>query len=102
MRYLQVLGGLMLVPDLPAVRCRARLWEMFGIPAAHMLAENGRECKPHILSTHVHQAGMRARGEMATLSVPSLTSDIVADRAAGIGDSCGPTPALPLCGDMHR
>ena len=39
---------------------------------------------------------------MAALSVPSLTSDVDAGRAAEVGDSYGPTPILPLSGDVHR
>ena len=76
--------------------------EIFAIGVADMLAENGSECKPRILSPHVQQADMRAGGDMAIVFVVLLTSDVVADRAARVRDSYGPTPALPLFGGIHR
>ena len=99
---LQVIGDLMPVPDLSALRCRAWLLEMFAIPVTDMPAENGNECKPDILSTLAYQADTIARGDMATLSVPSLSTGVVAGRAAGVDDICGPTPTLPLYVGMRR
>ena len=83
------------VPDPCAERILARLLEMFVISIVDTLAKNKRVCKPPIPHLHARQAVETARGDMAALSVPSLASDVGAGRAAGVGDSCGPTPALP-------
>ena len=90
------------VPDPCAERFLARLLEMFVISIVDTLAKNKRVCKPLIPHLHARQAVETARGNMAALSVPSLASEVGAGRAAGVGDSCGPTPALPLYGDVHR
>ena len=66
MRCLPVLGGLMPVPDLSAVRYLARLLEIFVIAVANILAEDGSECKLRILSPHVHEADSGARRGMKT------------------------------------
>ena len=86
-RRLQMLTRLMPVPDLSAMWCRPRLLEIFVTSIADMLAENGKQRQATYPVTHAHQADVRARGEMAVLSVPSLTSDVGAGSAAEVDDS---------------
>ena len=59
-----LLAGLRPVPDLSAVRCRARLLEMFVISVADKLAGNGKENKPGILLFCVRHADIGSRWEL--------------------------------------